>query len=468
MAIINGSYSTSFSSTENPISEGGIWINGEATGIDWNNVATTPGHAIGTSSGAGPGYDDSTAILTGSWGAVQSAQASVFMPPGSGASNTEEVELRLHTTVAPHNITGYEILFRAYNPGGYANIVRWNGPEGNFTTLASENSNYHGIKDGDVVSATIDANGLIIGYVNGVEVMRATDTTYTSGNPGIGFDMVGAGSSANSEFGFSNFSASNVGSVDPTAPGISISPTTIQNEYFGIVRVALPLDQATAVANTINAGTQTEFQYINTLLTQVANTTIPAVAVEGSMYGAVGSSGEVTYLTTQFLPPQVSNAIHYGFNPQVYASEALALVFSFGDENHGMGFANEFGPSNTAMPNATAGDAAFAAAVCAAVFSSAATTTTPNAILGWVNNWKAFYSANGIPGNAHPTADQIDLVARAAAWGDAVGIALSNNLGPLETQTVNFLMDAAQMTAEYSVSLVAQTPHHPFQGEVLT
>ena len=34
-------YSTSFGLTENPISEGGVWINGAVTGVDWNNVQTS-------------------------------------------------------------------------------------------------------------------------------------------------------------------------------------------------------------------------------------------------------------------------------------------------------------------------------------------------------------------------------------------------------------------------------------------
>ena len=38
---INGSYSTTFPLTENPISEGGSWTNG-ATGLGWANVQTTP------------------------------------------------------------------------------------------------------------------------------------------------------------------------------------------------------------------------------------------------------------------------------------------------------------------------------------------------------------------------------------------------------------------------------------------
>jgi hypothetical protein len=55
------------------------------------------------------------------------------------------------------------------------------------------------------------------------------------------------------------------------------------------------------------------------------NTTIPTAAVEGSMYGAVGTSAEITLLTTQFVPAQAGNAISHGFNPLVYVTEALGF-----------------------------------------------------------------------------------------------------------------------------------------------
>ena len=113
--------------------------------------------------------------------------------------------------MTPHSSTGYEVLFRAYHLGGYATIVRWNGPFGNFTYLNQKtNSNYKGIQTGDVVKATIDGNGLIIGYVNGVEVIRAADTTYRSGNPGIGFWLRISGFRGrwtNVDYGFSAFTA---------------------------------------------------------------------------------------------------------------------------------------------------------------------------------------------------------------------------------------------------------------------
>ena len=95
------------------------------------------------------------------------------------------------------------------------------------------------------------------------------------------------------------------------------------------------------------------------------------------MYGSVGSSAEITSLVTQFLPAQVANAISNGFNPQVYASEALGLAFAFGNETGSTAFANLFGPSNSAMPNSAAGDAAFAIAASSAIFGSASIEGVP-------------------------------------------------------------------------------------------
>ena len=85
----------------------------------------------------------------------------------------------------------------------------------------------------------------------------------------------------------------------------NLTITTIQNDYLAITRTALPLNQAMTIVNSISAGTLTETQYVNGLLSQVANTTIPAVAVEASMYGATGTSATITSLTTNFLPATV-------------------------------------------------------------------------------------------------------------------------------------------------------------------
>jgi hypothetical protein len=257
-------------------------------------------------------------------------------------------------------------------------------------------------------------------------------------------------------------SATDIAVMD--ALGWKLNPlvSQIQNDYLAIARSALALDQAAAIVTAINAGTQTVTQFVNGLLSQVANTTIPAVAVEASMYGVTGTSAEITNLTNNFLPAQVANAISHGLNPQVYACEVVGLAFAFGNETGSTAFTNNFGPSNSGMPNTTAGDAAFATAACNTIFGAASTANLVNVMKTFVSNWETFYTSVGIPGNATPTANQIDLAARGAAWGDMVGVALANNLGPLNGQVINFLEDAAQGTAMYGASLVGQPAAHPF------
>ena len=43
------SYTTGFRADENPIAEGGIWLNGRDEGIDWANILTEDGLAHGES-----------------------------------------------------------------------------------------------------------------------------------------------------------------------------------------------------------------------------------------------------------------------------------------------------------------------------------------------------------------------------------------------------------------------------------
>lgn len=197
------SYSTRFVVDENPISEGGIWLNGRRDGIDWANILTRDGLAHGETLPlrvaerrveqgdeiAAPvgDYNDPSAILTGIWGKNQHAKATVFSK-NQKADYYHEVELRLRSQMLPHGIPGYEIFFRCLKAeGGYAEIVRWNGPLGDFTSLCRKDGPEFGVKDGDVIEATIIGN-VIKGYINGVEVTSAIDNTYASGNPGIGFN----------------------------------------------------------------------------------------------------------------------------------------------------------------------------------------------------------------------------------------------------------------------------------------
>lgn len=182
-------YATSFATTEYPISERGVWISGKTIGLDWTNIATTTGLAYGTESGKGKGdeaYDDSTALLTGTWEPDQTTEAEVHSI-NQRDDHFEEVELRLRSTLNSHFATGYEVLFRcSKTANAYASIARWDGELGKFTYLSQKKGPEFGVKDGDVVKATI-VGDVITAYINDVPVMQAADKTYSRGNPGMGF-----------------------------------------------------------------------------------------------------------------------------------------------------------------------------------------------------------------------------------------------------------------------------------------
>ena len=207
----HGPFRTNFPRTENPISEGGKWLNGATDGLDWTDVRTTPGFAFGTEIGghrpAPQKYDDSTAILKGTWGPDQTVQATVrSMNPNQDGKVLEEVELRLRSSISPHNCTGYEVMFRCSKiPKAYCNIVRWEGPLGKFTMLKETYGSEYGVKAGDVVKATMIGKVLTV-YINGAQMIQLTDDRFASGNPGIGYYLEGA-TRVMGDFGFSSFTA---------------------------------------------------------------------------------------------------------------------------------------------------------------------------------------------------------------------------------------------------------------------
>jgi hypothetical protein len=197
------SYGTSFMTDEDPVSEGGIWVNGRDEGVDWANILTKGGLAHGETiplvvreRRAEQGdeidipvgdYNDPTAILKGSWGRNQHARATVFTR-NQNAKYYHEVELRLRSTLVPHAIPGYEVFFRCLKAeGGYAEIVKWLGPLGGWQSLCRKDGPEFGVKDGDIIEATIIGSE-IKGYINGEEVTSAIDDSYPEGNPGIGFN----------------------------------------------------------------------------------------------------------------------------------------------------------------------------------------------------------------------------------------------------------------------------------------
>jgi hypothetical protein len=218
------SYRTNFELDENPISEREMWLNGKRDGIAWADVITKNGSAYGSvtrmavaerrveqgnlESASGEqslpegDYDDPTAVLAGAWGRNQHAKGTVFSRKPTDVY-FQEVELRLRSSIAPHSCTGYEVFWRCLKTeAGYAEIVRWNGKIGDFTSLQKLVGPQYGVKNGDLVEATIRGH-VIKGFINGVEVISATDDVFETGSPGIGFNFfVG---NTNVDHGFTHF-----------------------------------------------------------------------------------------------------------------------------------------------------------------------------------------------------------------------------------------------------------------------
>ena len=195
-------FTTNFDLTETPISEAGAWH--RASNV-WTNVSTAGGIAFGTN-GANNAFDDSYALLTG-FGPNQQAQAVVFRSPSLVSNGiTHEMELLLRFSDAAGSAQGYECTF---NYAGGVQIVRWNGPLGNFTDLPTTGPGNLGrdLVSGDVIKATIVGN-VISTFINGVLRAQAVDSTFATGQPGIGFFTRPAGVADNPEFGMASYSAS--------------------------------------------------------------------------------------------------------------------------------------------------------------------------------------------------------------------------------------------------------------------
>lgn len=216
---------SAFSGSVNPFTQGGQWINGLTDATDWCDVKLVNGLACGTQSGSvGPPYNDSTCLLTGPWVNDQEVIATVFTQnQQTGSSDFQEVEIRLRSTLTPNVNNGYEVTWRCTTGGSqYLDIVRWNGPLGTvsggggaYTPLGNHivaADGLPGLVTGAQVRATIIGT-VITAYQRAnsgaawtqvYSYDTASDTTkFSSGSPGMGFWLRGAG--ANTDFGFTDF-----------------------------------------------------------------------------------------------------------------------------------------------------------------------------------------------------------------------------------------------------------------------
>ena len=213
----SGTYTTGFPATENPLSEGGKWVNGKANGNGWNNTRSTPGKAFASvlSGATGNRYDDSISHLSTSFmafGANQYAQGTVFRASGYMPPQKHEVELHLRMSISANSAKGYEIMWGMDGGTGLAYIAmaRWNGPLGDYTTLYDPGEGTIRMpQDGDVFYAQIVGNIITVklngAVVTTVDVNKIGSPIFSSGQPGMGFWPVDGATPAN--YGWKSYTA---------------------------------------------------------------------------------------------------------------------------------------------------------------------------------------------------------------------------------------------------------------------
>ena len=222
---------------------------------------------------------------------------------------------------------------------------------------------------------------------------------------------------------------------------LPVTDADVKTIYNAITRKVLSDAAAAAEAAAINNGNDTVFNYAQSLLDANISFSQVAMGMPSLMFNKTPSLATLDNITNVFLPPQVSLALARGFEPTVYAAEATGLALS-----NGADFAANFGAlSNTDF----------------ALKVSQLTGINTTAILGWVNNWTAFYTQNP---SAVPSGSSISLASKGAALGDALGNALILGL-PIQDTIENALLTIA--TGQYAVGVpITSLPQHtPLQGE---
>jgi len=226
-------YTTDFNLTQLVISEGNRWSN---ISPPWSNVQTSGGLAFGTQTGqeVPPNFNDSVALLSG-FSPNVTLSAVVHVSPNISDGQTHEVELLFRMAQTGSTTRGYEMNF---DTGGNAALVRWDGPLGAYTFISHGTGNPHALQDGDVFSASVSGNGVFKAFVNGTLILSATDSTYLTGQPGIGF-FIRNSSTATTEFqsryAFTSFTATDNTPLapvpEPTAIGVVGAVMTLAGWY---------------------------------------------------------------------------------------------------------------------------------------------------------------------------------------------------------------------------------------------
>ena len=236
-------YSNSNPAPENPISDGGKWVNAHiATGSNcYSDVKVDVNHHIignqvsgvdGSNKRVSDGqpaqpcdYNDSLAMLSGSWAPDQCAQSTVYIAP-TITSTYAEVELFLRAAVSGNTFRGYELQFSVLSSKPYWHVAPRLGKDflGFGNSIASTKLG-RALRDGDVVKGCVIGTTFTIS-VNGTVIGTGSDSTYASGAPGAGFYHDVVGNTHDGQWGFKNFmGTTNTSNTSPSAPSnLTASP----------------------------------------------------------------------------------------------------------------------------------------------------------------------------------------------------------------------------------------------------
>lgn len=151
------SYSTTFTGTENPLSESGTWLNaGGSVAQYWQPMRMSGGRAFGT--GTTAAFEDCVAIVDPNvieFGADQVVRAAFHITNGYTVETTHEAQILLRGAFGDDHIEGYEILFQlgASKP----TVMKWYGAGGGgfFAELTGGTESDLGFQHGDICIAQV-------------------------------------------------------------------------------------------------------------------------------------------------------------------------------------------------------------------------------------------------------------------------------------------------------------------------
>lgn len=202
VAAAVSSFTTTFPTTEAHLSQGGIFVIGDNSGL----AATGPqtiGGTPGVTYGQAADGVDYIATLPGRFSTTKHySECVIKRTVGYTAPDTQECELLTGFTIGSGVASGYELDL--WFAGSNAQPVRWNnGATGSydFGAVTTVSGSWPGnLVDGDVVRFSYDSTSgspVFTISLNGTPIMVLTDTTagkIMSGSPGFGsFARTGTG-----------------------------------------------------------------------------------------------------------------------------------------------------------------------------------------------------------------------------------------------------------------------------------